>query len=164
MGALKAATPTLLPAWKRLGDRHRPIGDRSFHPRICHRLASRSLHPVGEIRTVSEGQDHVLIAAFVDGLCNTVLVQAFRSDVCRPSLYVVYREGGMTFDVIVALEPALAPGKRARSPSDCRSPSRTCLRAPYPAGKSKRATIVLCVCILSTTTTMRLIRWPPCSR
>ncbi len=58
-----------------------------------------------------QGQDCVLIAAFVDGLCNTVLVQAFRSEVCRPSLYVVYREGGMTFDVIVALEPA---DRRAR--------------------------------------------------
>jgi hypothetical protein len=69
-------------------------------------MPGKPLNPVGETSTLVEGRDFALISAFVDGLCDTVLVQAFRNDICPPTLYVVYREGGMTFDAIVALAPA----------------------------------------------------------
>lgn len=55
--------------------------------------------------TLVRGRDFAMFSAFVDGSCNTVLVQAFRNDICPPTLYVVYRESGMTFDAIVALAP-----------------------------------------------------------
>lgn len=47
-----------------------------------------------------------MVATFVPGLPNTLLVQAFRNDLLPPSLYVVYREADMTFDAIVSFEPA----------------------------------------------------------
>ncbi len=68
-------------------------------------MAAPPIPSVSEIGTLVGEKDWALIATFVKGLCNTVLVQAFRSDVCPPSLYAVYREGGMSFDAIIALEP-----------------------------------------------------------
>lgn len=70
-------------------------------------MAAADPNPV-ESRVLVSTQQLALLTLFVDGLPNTVLVQlcALRFGTRRSfSLYVLYREGTVTFDAVTRFQP-----------------------------------------------------------
>ena len=70
-------------------------------------MAAAPLHPSAESRVLASTRDSALLATFVAGLPNTVLVQLSNTrGMSRRSfsVYAVYREGTTTFEAIVGFE------------------------------------------------------------